>query len=130
MWTTVVLQFGEVPRYRIEKQPGAVYVQMIGDRLAVPFQRQKVVDPMVQDLVITTEQIRVQLVPGAEVESYVLENPFRLVLDVHQPSSVAVPTPSLARPERSTGIRTVVIDPGHGGTETGAIGPAGSWRKS
>lgn len=127
--TTVVLQFGEMPRYRIEKQPGAVYVQMIGDRLAVPFQRERVVDPLVQDVAITPEQVRVQLVPGSEVASYILENPFRLVLDVHRPSSVEVPTPTAARPVDLPGIRTIVIDPGHGGTETGAIGPSGVLEK-
>jgi len=127
--TTVVLQFAEMPRYRIEKQPGAVQVQMIGDRLAVPFQRDRIVDPLVRDLAITPEQVRLQLMPGAEVQSYVLENPFRIVLDVHQPSSVEVPTPTISRPDRTPGIRTIVIDPGHGGTETGAIGPSGIQEK-
>jgi N-acetylmuramoyl-L-alanine amidase len=127
--TTVVLQFTEVPRYRIEKQAGEVHVQMIADRLAVPFQRPVIVDPLVRDLAITPEQVRVQLMPGAEVQSYVLENPFRIVLDVHQPSSVEVPTPTFSRPERTPGIRTIVIDPGHGGTETGAIGPSGIQEK-
>lgn len=127
--TTVVLQFAEVPRYRIEKQPGEVHVQMIADRLAVPFQRPVIVDPLVRDLAITPEQVRVQLMPGAEVQSYVLENPFRIVLDVHQPSSVEVPTPTMTRPRDTPGLRTIVIDPGHGGTETGAIGPSGIQEK-
>lgn len=127
--TTVVLQFAEVPRYRIERQPGAVNVQMIADRLAVPFQRPVIVDPLVRDLAIAPDHVRLQLMPGAEVQSYVLENPFRIVLDVHQPSSVEVPTPTVARPRLAPGIRTIVIDPGHGGTETGAIGPSGIQEK-
>ena len=127
--TTVVLQFAEVPRYRIEKQTGQVTVQMIADRLAVPFQRERVVDPLVQDVAISPEQVRVQLAAGAEVQSYVLENPFRIVFDVHQPSSVEVPTPTAQRPQEAPGIRTIVIDPGHGGTETGAIGPSGIQEK-
>jgi N-acetylmuramoyl-L-alanine amidase len=127
--TTVVLQFAEMPRYRLERQPGVVIVQMVADRLAVPLQQERVVDPMVQDLAIAPQQIRVQLAPAVEVESYVLENPFRIVLDVHQPSSVPVPTPTAAAPELPPGIRTIVIDPGHGGTETGAIGPSGIQEK-
>lgn len=127
--TTVVLQFAEVPRYRIEKQTGAVHVQMIADRLAVPFQRPVVVDPLVREVAITPEQVRIQLMPGAEAQSYVLENPFRIVLDVHQPSSVEVPMPTMARPRDLPGLRTIVIDPGHGGTETGAIGPSGIQEK-
>jgi N-acetylmuramoyl-L-alanine amidase len=127
--TTVVFQFAEVPRYRIERQTGEVSVQMIADRLAVPFQRPVIVDPLVREIAITPEQVRVQLMPGAEVQSYVLENPFRIVLDVHQPSSVDVPTPTITRPRDTPGIRTIVIDPGHGGTETGAIGPSGIQEK-
>jgi N-acetylmuramoyl-L-alanine amidase len=127
--TTVVLQFPEVPHYRIEHQPGAVLVQMVADRLAVPFQRGVVVDPLVQDVAIAPQQVRVQLIPGVEVESYVLESPFRIVLDVHQPSSVEVPTPAGPRRDLTPGIRTIVLDPGHGGTETGAVGPAGTLEK-
>jgi N-acetylmuramoyl-L-alanine amidase len=127
--STVVLQFAEVPRYRVDKQPGVVTVQMVADRLSVPFQKERVVDPLVQDLTITAQQIRVQLVPGVEAESYVLENPFRIVLDVHQPSSVQVPVPTAPRPYLSPGVRTIVLDPGHGGTESGAVGPSGVLEK-
>ncbi len=128
--TTVVLQFAEMPRYRIDRQPGSVTVQMTADRLAVPPQQEKVTDPLVQDLAISPQQIRVQLVAGAEVQSYVLENPFRIVFDVHQPSSVETPTTTAPSPSSlPPGIRTVVIDPGHGGTETGAIGPSGIQEK-
>lgn len=127
--TTVVLQFAETPRYRIDRQPGSVTVQMTADRLAVPPQQEKVADPLVQDLAISPQQIRVQLAPGAEVQSYVLENPFRIVLDVHQPSSVQTPTATAPAPSLPPGIRTVVIDPGHGGTETGAISPSGVQEK-
>jgi N-acetylmuramoyl-L-alanine amidase len=127
--TTVVLQFAEMPRYRIERQPGSLTVQMTADRLAVPLQQEKVVDPLVQDLSVSAQQIRVQLAPGAEAQSYVLENPFRIVFDVHQPSSLEAPAPTAAAPRLPSGIRTIVIDPGHGGTETGAIGPSGIQEK-
>lgn len=127
--TTVVLQFSEVPRYRLDRQPGVVAVQMVADRLAVPFQQAPVADPLVQSVAVTPQQIRVQVVPGVEVESYVLENPYRLVLDVHQPSSVEVPSTTPVRPQLPPGVRTIVIDPGHGGTETGAIGPSGIQEK-
>jgi N-acetylmuramoyl-L-alanine amidase len=127
--TTVVLQFTEMPRYRIDRQPGSVTVQMTADRLAVPLQQERVADPLVQDLAVSPQQIRVQLAPGAEAQSYVLENPFRIVLDVHQPSSVQAPAAASPAAELPPGIRTVVIDPGHGGTETGAIGPSGVQEK-
>lgn len=123
--TTVVLQFSEPPRYRLDQQPGVIEIQMASDRLSQPAQPPQVRDPLVQSVGIAPELIRVQMAPGLAVESYTLENPFRLVFDVHQPSSVAEGTPALPPREVRSGIRTIVIDPGHGGSETGAIGPSG-----
>jgi N-acetylmuramoyl-L-alanine amidase len=124
--TTVVLQFTEAPRYQIKRRPGVVDVQMMGDRLAPP-PRQPVQDPFVQDVAITPEQVHIQVAPGLDVASYTLENPFRIVFDVHQPSAVEAPSPAApgAAAETAPGIHTIVVDPGHGGTETGAIGPSG-----
>ncbi|HVR97121.1 MAG TPA: N-acetylmuramoyl-L-alanine amidase [Thermoanaerobaculia bacterium] len=124
--TTVVLQFSEPPRYRINQQSGSVEVQMLGDRLSQPAQPPLVRDPLVQSVGVAPELIRMQMAPGLAVESYTLENPYRLVFDVHQPTSVAAEgSPALPPREARSGIRTIVIDPGHGGTETGAIGPSG-----
>jgi N-acetylmuramoyl-L-alanine amidase len=125
--TTVVLQFPETPRYRVHRQPGQIEVLMLADRLTPPTSPPAVQDPLVQGVSIDPQKVLVQLAPGAETESYILENPFRLVFDIHRPASVdtAPTTPTLTPEERVRGIRTIVIDPGHGGTETGAIGPSG-----
>jgi N-acetylmuramoyl-L-alanine amidase len=128
--TTVVLQFPEEPRYQIGRpQPGTILVQMLSDRLTPPSPPKEVQDPLVQGVVIEPQQIRLQLAPGAQAESYVLSNPFRLVFDIHPTSSVDVPTSPAERTERAPGIHTIVIDPGHGGGETGAIGPGGIQEK-
>ena len=124
--TTVVLQFPEAPRYQILRQPGQVDVKMMGDRLALPLAPPAVSDPLIQAVTIAPEQVRIQLATGAQASSYVLENPFRIVFDVHQPAQA--PSPAVPRPtptQEAPGIRTIVLDPGHGGTESGAIGPSG-----
>jgi N-acetylmuramoyl-L-alanine amidase len=127
--TTVVLQFPEEPRYQLEHaQPGTITVRMLSDRLTPPPPKE-VQDPLVQGVTVDPQQIRIQLSPGARAESYVLENPFRLVFDVHPTSSVDVPTPPAQGTQRAPGIHTIVIDPGHGGPETGAIGPGGVQEK-
>lgn len=127
--TTVVLQFAAAPYYRIQEQPGAVVVQLLSDHLAVP--PAKAIDnPLVRDVQIRPQEVRIVLAPGAETESYVLENPFRLVFDVHQPSAASASgAPAPLPAERQAGISTIVVDPGHGGTETGAIGPSGVQEK-
>lgn len=124
--STVVLQFGDIPRYQIQRRPGAVEVQMLGDRLSPP-PPTPVQDPYVQEVAITPELVRIQLAPGVEASSYVLENPFRIVFDVHQPSSLAAPLGPAITPAEPLppGVRTIVLDPGHGGAESGAVGPSG-----
>ena len=127
--TTVVLQFPEEPRYQIDRaQPGLITVRMLADRLTPPPPKE-VQDPLVQSVAVEPQQIRLQLAPGAQAESYVLASPFRLVFDVHPTSSVEVPAPPTDRTGRAPGIHTIVIDPGHGGAETGAIGPGGVQEK-
>jgi N-acetylmuramoyl-L-alanine amidase len=128
--TTVVLQFDATPRYRLREQAGQVTVEMLGDRLAAPIAPPVVENPLVPQVQIAPQQVVLTLAPGAEVESYVLENPFRLVFDVHQPAAVTTPSaPAYTPTELPPGIRTIVIDPGHGGTETGAVGPSGVLEK-
>jgi N-acetylmuramoyl-L-alanine amidase len=127
--TTVVLQFPEEPRYQIDRsQPGAITVQMLSDRLTPP-PAKEVQDPLVQAVVIEPQQVRIQLAAGAQAENYVLENPFRLVFDIHSTSSVDVPAQPLERTQRAPGIHMIVIDPGHGGAESGAVGPGGVMEK-
>ncbi len=128
--TTVVLQFPETPRYHINEQAGAVDVQLLADRLAPP-PRKRLDDALVQDVSFAPQLVHIQLAPDAVVENYLLDNPFRLVFDVHRKSAAPVPVaPGAAASDlRAASTRTIVIDPGHGGTETGAIGPGGVQEK-
>jgi N-acetylmuramoyl-L-alanine amidase len=66
--------------------------------------------------------------PGLAVNAYPLKSPDRLVLEISAPESTppAPGTPAApggAAPVPAAVQRAVVIDPGHGGDETGAIGP-------
>jgi N-acetylmuramoyl-L-alanine amidase len=126
--TTIVLMFPEEPRYKLNRQGNLIQVQMLADRLTPPAPKE-IQDPLVQGVTIDPGQIRLQLAEGAQAESYVLEKPFRLVFDVHRTSAVEVPASPNAPTERLSGIHTIVIDPGHGGVEVGAIGPSGIQEK-
>jgi N-acetylmuramoyl-L-alanine amidase len=123
--TTLAFEFSERPRYRLEQRPGEIQVDIRGDRLqnlGAPAGR----DPLVESVSVESQRIRVRLAPGAAAESYVLQRPFRLVFDVFQEVAQEPDEKSeIAPPQRRAGIRTIVIDPGHGGPETGAIGPSG-----
>ena len=64
--------------------------------------------------------------PGLAVNAYPLKAPDRLVLEITRPESSPTTAPSAPAgpaPPAAPAPRAVVIDPGHGGDETGAIGP-------
>jgi N-acetylmuramoyl-L-alanine amidase len=65
--------------------------------------------------------------PPAARKVFRLEDPPRVVLDFHrQAGGAAAAPPTEAGPES---LRTIVIDPGHGGHDAGAVGPAGLQEK-
>lgn len=131
--STVVLQFDEAPRYRVEAVPQGVAVSLIGDRLATSGYRMREQDPLVRDVRLMADRIEIDLAAGAGYSSYQLDDPFRLVFDVHrqEPSAPTLPelAPETQPPRDLPGIHTIVLDPGHGGSETGAVGPSGTEEK-
>lgn len=57
-----------------------------------------------------------------DLNTFILDNPARLVIDVHGVGKIA-------KPEQTIAKRRIVIDPGHGGHDPGAIGPSGLHEK-
>lgn len=129
--TTVVLQFPDAPRFRVERDATGYQVVLVGDRAVPPRPRERAEDPLVRRVTVGADRIRLELAPGAAADQYTLQNPYRIVFDVYRAGSgAAPPTPGAPAFETARrGIRTVVVDPGHGGKETGAIGPAGTAEK-
>ncbi len=130
--STLVFQFPTQPRYRISESANRVDIEMVGDEIRVDRPRKFPRDPLIRDVTLNSHRIRIDLAPDADAQSYVLTKPYRLVFDVFRaPAAADQPEPP-ARPRRATrsvGIRTIVLDPGHGGADTGAIGRNGSAEK-
>jgi N-acetylmuramoyl-L-alanine amidase len=64
------------------------------------------------------------------VDTFSLKNPTRLVIDLQGTRTArAVPVPPSAPAVPQKPLPVIVIDPGHGGVETGAIGPSGLQEK-
>ena len=70
-----------------------------------------------------------------DLQSAELDNPPRLVLEFQAAPLAAAaepgasPTPPPPAPGEGNALRTVIIDPGHGGADVGALGPAGTLEK-
>jgi len=135
--TTVVFQFPEAVRYQTETTARGVEVELLGASLPPSdWGRRDVEDPWVQNVELRETGFQIGLRPGARSESYTLTRPFRLVFDVYRSGTAdrdlrpeAGSRDSLRPPQPREGLRTIVLDPGHGGEESGAVGPSGAMEK-
>jgi N-acetylmuramoyl-L-alanine amidase len=128
----VVLTLTAPADYSIVKEPGA-YTVHFKSVIHAPYVEQAHEDPYVAKTSFIGNDLRIQLTaPDVVGDAYRLENPFRIVLDLRKGAAAGPgspqPLPS-THPVESPGIHTIVIDPGHGGKEVGAIGPAGLMEK-
>jgi len=117
--------------YAILKEARA-YTIRFKSPIRAPFSEQTYDDPYVAKATFSGNDLRLDLKgPDIAADAYKLDNPFRVVVDLHKVAGGAPSLPAIAgtRPVEAPGIQTIVIDPGHGGKEVGAVGPAGLMEK-
>ena len=128
----LVLTLGSPAEYSIVREPG-LYTVRFRTPIRAPFGEQTFEDPHVTRALFTGNDLSLQLAaPEVIGDDYRLDNPFRIVIDFRKAAAVAPGTPQPAAPGRPVdqpGIRTIVIDPGHGGKDVGALGPGGLMEK-
>jgi N-acetylmuramoyl-L-alanine amidase len=142
--TTVVLQFDRAAKYQVATRGSVVEVTVPTDRVHLLRDPQPPRQSLLDRVETSEHRIRLQLVSGAvAADPYVLpaaagqsaSGGLRLVIDIS--SSAAPPLavdgaptlPDIDPNFDAPGLRTIVLDPGHGGVEHGAIGPAGTQEK-
>lgn len=128
----IVIALSAPVEYGIVKEPGA-YSVLFRAPIRPPFVEEAYEDPAIARVSFAGNNLRIQLTATDIVgDAYRLENPPRIVLDFRKG---AAPTPGATQPlqpsapQEAPGIRTIVIDPGHGGREVGAVGPNGLMEK-
>jgi N-acetylmuramoyl-L-alanine amidase len=132
--STIVLEFDSRPRYEVRHRRQAVVIETGNDEIEPIRTSSRLRGSLVRDIEVSGNTVRLLLDPGAAAaEPYELSGSrfgadgFRLVFDVSRVIEPAERT-ALQGPDRTT-PRTIVIDPGHGGEEVGAIGAAGTYEK-
>ena len=122
-YTRVVLEGAAQFEPRLVESQGALVVPLAGLRPPAPRVVRAVRDGLVAGLELTESRgsaalrVSFERPPGAR-KVYRLKDPPRLVLDFYP----GAPSPPAAAPVRAA-LQTIVIDPGHGGHDPGAIGP-------
>jgi len=137
----VVLESSEKVPFRVLQEEGRVTVSIARDLVDVGFQQERLTGGIV-DLVrfVGGKENLFAMSLGKrfqQLKAFEQDGPPRLVLEFQAstataskggaPAAAAAPAPPRA-PEESS-LRTVVIDPGHGGAEVGAKGPGGTLEK-
>lgn len=123
--TTMVVQFSSRVRSRVVQRDGGLRVEVEGDRLVAPLELPASQGPFLRRLTISPGAVDIETAAGTTATSYELD-PQRLVIDLQSAPQIH-PT---SRPATAAAAPTVIVlDPGHGGDETGALGPSGSREK-
>ena len=124
--TTLVVTFSGRPRYRVEEYRGGVRLRLLSGVME-PRPRVRLNDPLVRWMEVRERSVDIGLAPRAEAsEPYVLGRPPRvqLVMDVTRDRTGRTPR-ALSRRDEETGEFRIVLDPGHGGADTGVSSPSG-----
>jgi len=130
--TQVVLRLSSAAASSTTASEKNYQVRFPETRLDPPFPERKYDDPLVAAVRFTGDTATIEFrEPNSTARSYPLTSPDRIVIEVGRRAAgpaAAAPIESAGPAAASTAL-TIVIDPGHGGTETGAIGPGGLQEK-
>ncbi len=135
----VVFEASEPVPFRVQQEAGRVTVAVPRDLVDVSLQPSRLAGGIVESIQFVggpENLVAVQLGPRFQrLKATEQESPARLVLELAAPPLApgekppAAPAPRGSRPAEEPAVRTVVIDPGHGGENPGARGAGGAVEK-
>ncbi len=130
--TKIVFRFSQTPSYAVEATAEQVVLHVPNARLSSPSPERLLDSPRVARLLVRGGDLTiVYREKGLVANVYALGAPPRLVVDVSKAAGAAAVAPGAHAPgpPPASKVKTVVLDPGHGGVEEGAKGPGGLLEK-
>jgi N-acetylmuramoyl-L-alanine amidase len=127
--TQVVFKQSSPARFTPTLAPSGFQIKWASSRIIVPFVERKYDDPFVAAVRFSGDTATIELrEPNLSARAYPLGNPDRVVVEIGRPAAAPAQQPA-APAAAALPALTIVIDAGHGGTETGAIGSGGLQEK-
>jgi N-acetylmuramoyl-L-alanine amidase len=127
--TQVVFKQSSPARFTPTLAPSGFQIKWASSRIIVPFVERKYHDPFVAAVRFSGDTATIELrEPNLSARAYPLGNPDRVVVEIGRPAAAPAQQPA-APAAAALPALTIVIDAGHGGTETGAIGSGGLQEK-
>ncbi len=137
--TRVVIDTGEAIQYTVEKSPAKVQLNLSDVVLVKSIPREYILNkPGISKIILTplaAGHVRVELLVTGKVEATVFklkkfqDKPYRLVVDVTLPDREKEESKEREQVKVVKKDKIIVIDPGHGGEDPGAIGKGGAQEK-
>lgn len=130
--TQVVLRLSDAAKTATALSDKGLQVRFADTKIDPPFPEKRYDDPLVSSVRFSGDLALIDFrEPGLSARTYALTSPDRLVVEVGRKTAAPLTAPlEPAAPAAAVLPQlTIVVDPGHGGTETGAIGPAGLLEK-
>ncbi len=98
-------------------------------KIVPPFGERRYEDPLVAAIRFAGDAASIEFRDkGLTARAYPLTSTDRIVIEIGRPAAEIAPSAPAPAPAPAS-VFTVVVDAGHGGTETGAIGPGGLQEK-
>ena len=132
--TQVVFRLSAPARTATATSERSFQVRFSDTKIDPPFPEKRYEDPLVASVRFAGDLATIDFrEPGLSARAYPLSAPDRLVVEIGRqaalPTGPAAPAFEPSAPSAAGAPLTIVVDPGHGGGETGAVGPGGYQEK-
>jgi N-acetylmuramoyl-L-alanine amidase len=131
--TQVVFRLSGPSRFAVNLTGSGFELRFPGRRVLPAFPDRRYEDPLVAAVRFAGETATIEFrSPGLAARAYPLVGPDRVVVEIAPAPAAALPEPVAPAPLPARAPAppiTIVVDAGHGGAETGAIGPGGLMEK-
>jgi N-acetylmuramoyl-L-alanine amidase len=127
--TQVVLRESGPGRFTPRLTESEIQIRWSDRRITAPFSERRFDDPLVAAVRFEGDTATVVFrEAGLTANAYPLTDPDRIVVEIGRAVEAPTIEPAAPPPPARAAI-TIVLDPGHGGGETGAVGPGGLQEK-